>query len=169
MAPENSIRRRNPRLSKRIERRLWHASISASPNRLPQAHRPKATCPCRRSSTGHDGARSDPGLAPHRARRSVPIGAIASLLSASIVRSAEADRRAAYSQSLTLNLTLAFPTEVEHWPLTTPWEKLVKIGAKVVSHGKYTTVQLADVAVARKLFREIPCRIDELRPRPAPV
>ena len=29
VAPENSLRRRNPRFSKRIGRRLWHASISA--------------------------------------------------------------------------------------------------------------------------------------------
>ena len=33
--------------------------------------------------------------------------------------------------------TLASPTEVEHRSLTTLGEKLVKIGAKVVSHGRY--------------------------------
>ncbi|MEE1569636.1 MAG: IS1380 family transposase, partial [Alphaproteobacteria bacterium] len=33
--------------------------------------------------------------------------------------------------------TLALPKEVEHWSLTTIREKLVKIGAKVVSHGRY--------------------------------
>jgi len=32
--------------------------------------------------------------------------------------------------------TLASPKEVEHWSLTTLREKLVKIGAKVVSHGR---------------------------------
>ena len=48
-------------------------------------------------------------------------------------------------------------------------EELVKIGAKVVSHGRYVTFQLAEVAVPRKLFREILRRIDELRPKPAPV
>jgi hypothetical protein len=32
--------------------------------------------------------------------------------------------------------TLALPKEVEHWSLTTPREKLVKIGAKVVRHGR---------------------------------
>ncbi len=31
---------------------------------------------------------------------------------------------------------LASPTEVEHWSLTAPREKLVKIGAKVVRHGR---------------------------------
>jgi len=59
--------------------------------------------------------------------------------------------------------------KVEHWSLTTLREKLVKIGAKVVRHGRYVTFQLAEVAVPRKLFREILRRIDELRPRPAPT
>ncbi len=36
------------------------------------------------------------------------------------------------------------PTEVEHWCLTMLREKLVKIGAKVVSHGRYVTFQLAE-------------------------
>ncbi len=47
-------------------------------------------------------------------------------------------------------LTLALPKEVEHWSLTTLREKLVKIGAKVVSHGRYVTFQLAEVAVPRE-------------------
>ncbi len=46
--------------------------------------------------------------------------------------------------------TLATPKEVEHWSLTTLREKLVKIGAKVVSHGRYVTFQLAEVAVERR-------------------
>ena len=45
--------------------------------------------------------------------------------------------------------TLALPKEVEHWSLTTLREKLVKIGAKVVRHGRYVTFQLAEVAVPR--------------------
>ena len=64
--------------------------------------------------------------------------------------------------------TLTLPKEVEHWSLTTLREKLVQIGAKVVSHGRYVTFQLAEVAVPRTLFREILRRIDELRSRPAP-
>ena len=51
--------------------------------------------------------------------------------------------------------TLALPEEVEQWSLTTLREKLVKIGAKVVRHGRYVTVQLAEVAVPRELFRLI--------------
>jgi hypothetical protein len=65
--------------------------------------------------------------------------------------------------------TLALPKEVEHWSLTTLREKLVKIGAKVVSHGRYVTFQLAEVAVPRDLFRRILRLIDDLRPRRAPA
>ena len=65
--------------------------------------------------------------------------------------------------------TLALPKEVEYWSLTTLREKLVKIGAKVVSHGRYVTFQLAEVAVPRELFRKILSLIDDLRPRPAPA
>ncbi len=64
---------------------------------------------------------------------------------------------------------LASPKEVEHWSLTTLREKLVKIGAKVVSHGRYVTFQLAEVAVARSLFQKILSLIDDLRRRPAPA
>ena len=65
--------------------------------------------------------------------------------------------------------TLALPKEVEHWSLTTLREKLVKIGAKVVRHGRYVTFQLAEVAVPRSLFRKILGLIDDLRRRPVPA
>ncbi len=65
--------------------------------------------------------------------------------------------------------TLALPKEVEHGSLTKLREKLVKIGAEVVSHGWYVTFQLAEVAVPRELFRKILSLIDDLRPRPAPA
>ena len=64
--------------------------------------------------------------------------------------------------------TLALPNEVEHWSLTTVREKLVKIGAKVVAHGRYVTFQMAEVAVRRDLFWNILRRIDQLR-RPVPA
>ena len=51
--------------------------------------------------------------------------------------------------------------------MTTLREKLIKIGAKVVRHGRYVTFQLAGVAVPRELFRKILSLIDDLRPRPA--
>jgi len=65
--------------------------------------------------------------------------------------------------------TLALPEEIKHWSLTTLREKLVKIGAKVVRHGRYVTFQLAEVAVSRKLFQKILELIDNLRRRPVPA
>ena len=65
--------------------------------------------------------------------------------------------------------TLALPEAVEHWSLTTLREKLVKIGAKVIRHGRYVTFQLAEVTIPRGLFAEILRLIDGLRPRPAPT
>jgi hypothetical protein len=64
--------------------------------------------------------------------------------------------------------TLALPKEIEHWSLTTIREKLVKIGAKVVAHGRYVTFQMAEVAVPRDLFQGILRLIDRLR-RPTPA
>ena len=60
--------------------------------------------------------------------------------------------------------TLALPKEVEHWSMTTLRDKLVKIGAKVVRHGRYVTFQLAEVAVPRDLFRKILSLIDPTFP-----
>ena len=39
--------------------------------------------------------------------------------------------------------------------MTSLREKLIKIGAKVVSHGRYVTFQMAEVAVPRQMFAEI--------------
>ncbi len=62
----------------------------------------------------------------------------------------------------------AIPKKVEHWSLTTLHEKLIKIGAKVVRHGRYITFQMAEVAIPRTLFAEILGLIDGLRPAPLP-
>ncbi len=53
--------------------------------------------------------------------------------------------------------------------MTTLREKMVKIGAKVVRHGRYVTFQFAEVAVPRDSFRKILRLIDDPRPRPAPA
>ncbi len=45
----------------------------------------------------------------------------------------------------------------------------MKIGAKVVSHGRYVTFQLAEVAVPRDLFQKILRLINDLRRRPVPA
>ena len=63
--------------------------------------------------------------------------------------------------------TLAMPEAVETWSLTSLREKLIKIGAKVVSHGRYVTFQMAEVAVSRLTFRDILMLIALLR-APAP-
>jgi hypothetical protein len=65
--------------------------------------------------------------------------------------------------------TLALPGEVERWSLTSLREKVVKIGAKVIAHGRYVIFQMAEVAVPRELFGRILARIARLRPPdPAP-
>ena len=64
--------------------------------------------------------------------------------------------------------TLAMPQATESWSLTSLREKLIKIGAKVVSHGRYVTFQLAEVAVPRQIFAEILSLIARLR-APAPA
>ena len=65
--------------------------------------------------------------------------------------------------------TLAMPKTVERWSLTSLREKLIKIGAKVVSHGRYVTFQLAEVAVPRQMFAEILLLVARLRAPPAPA
>jgi len=62
--------------------------------------------------------------------------------------------------ALTYNLgnfmgTLAMPKAAEPWSLTSLHEKLIKIGAKVVSHGRYVTFQMAKVAVPRQMFQDV--------------
>ena len=65
--------------------------------------------------------------------------------------------------------TLATPEPIKDWSLTSLKEKLIKIGAKVVTHGRYVAFQMAEVAVPRMLFAEILRRIDRLRPRSPPL
>jgi len=65
--------------------------------------------------------------------------------------------------------TLAMPDPIKEWSLTSLREKLVKIGAKVVSHGRYVTFQLAEVAVSRQMFADILSLIAQLRAPPAPA
>jgi hypothetical protein len=62
--------------------------------------------------------------------------------------------------------TLATPEPIKDWSLTSLKEKLVNIGAKAVSHGRYVAFEMAEVAVPGELFADIPRRIAELRPPP---
>jgi hypothetical protein len=65
--------------------------------------------------------------------------------------------------------TLAMPKTAQPWSLTSLREKLIKIGAKVVRHGRYVTFQLAEVAVPRQMFAEILSLIARLRAPPTPA
>ena len=65
--------------------------------------------------------------------------------------------------------TLAMPKAAQPWSLTSLREKLIKIGAKVVSHGRYVWFQMAEVAVPRQMFAEILSLIGGLRAPPAPA
>ena len=65
---------------------------------------------------------------------------------------------------------LALPRSLKHWSLTTLRDKLVKIGAKVVTHARYVTFQVAEVAIPKRLFKTILRRISQLGPvAPAPT
>jgi Transposase DDE domain group 1 len=65
--------------------------------------------------------------------------------------------------------TLAMPKTTEPWSLISLREKLIKVGAKVVSHGRYVTFQMAEVAVPRQMFAEILSLIARLRAPPEPA
>jgi hypothetical protein len=80
------------------------------------------------------------------------------------------ERRAVGTVQLAvLKRTLAMPKMAEPWSLTSLREKLIKIGAKVVSHGRYVTFQLAEVAVSRQMFADILSLIARLRSPPSPA
>ena len=61
---------------------------------------------------------------------------------------------------------LALPKSINDWSLRTMREKLVKIGAKVVSHARYVTFQMAEVLVSKSLFYEILAKINRLKAVP---
>jgi len=62
--------------------------------------------------------------------------------------------------------TLAAPEAIAEWSLASLRDKLIKIGAKVVSHGRYVMFQMAEVAIPRFLFAAIMQRIAALRSPP---
>ena len=58
------------------------------------------------------------------------------------------------------------PEPIKDWSLTSLKEKLIKIGAKVISHGRYVAFQMAEVVIPRQLFADMLRLISELRPPP---
>ena len=61
------------------------------------------------------------------------------------------------------------PNAAGWWSLTSLREKLIKVGAKVVSYGHYVTFQMAEVAMSRQMFVDILSLIARLRAPPAPT
>jgi hypothetical protein len=62
--------------------------------------------------------------------------------------------------------TLPLLAEVKQWSLTTLRDRLVKIGATIVRHGRSITFQLTKVMISRDLFQHILGAIAVLRPLP---
>ena len=56
----------------------------------------------------------------------------------------------------------ALPSKVSHWSLGSIQLKLIKIGAKVISHSRRTVFQCAEVAVPGELFSSLLERIRSL-------
>ena len=85
-------------------------------------------------------------------------------MDAAICRSFAANAVRLQLHALAYNLgnfmrTLAMPKAAEPWSLTSLREKLIKIGAKVISDGRYVTFQMAEILML----------IARLRPPPAPA
>jgi len=81
----------------------------------------------------------------------------------------EAPRHALAYDLGNLIRTRALPEAVKHWSPTSLKETLIKIGARTVTHDRYVTLQLAEVAVPTELFAEILRMIAELRRAADPV
>ncbi|MDY6795070.1 MAG: IS1380 family transposase, partial [Actinomycetota bacterium] len=60
----------------------------------------------------------------------------------------------------------ALPSRVSHWSLSSVQLKLIKIGAKVISHSRKTVFQMAEVAVPGELFAEVLACIRSLAAAP---
>jgi hypothetical protein len=60
----------------------------------------------------------------------------------------------------------ALPAKISHWSLSSVQLKLVKIGAKVISHSRRTVFQMAEVAISGALFAEVLARIRSMAAAP---
>lgn len=52
--------------------------------------------------------------------------------------------------------------------MTTLRDRLVRIGAEIVGHGRSITFQITEVMVSRDLFQQILDAVEPLRPVPRP-
>jgi hypothetical protein len=87
----------------------------------------------------------------------------------SIINVVRLQQRAMPYKHGSFHRTLAQPEVVKHWSLTTVRDRLVKIDAKIVRHGRSITFQMPEVMVPRALFRQILTVIAALRPSPPPA
>ena len=62
--------------------------------------------------------------------------------------------------------TLVTPEEIERWSLTSPRERLIKTGARLVHYGRYAVFQMAKAALPRHVFTGILDLINFLRGPP---
>ncbi|MCH7477657.1 MAG: transposase [SAR324 cluster bacterium] len=63
---------------------------------------------------------------------------------------------------------MAWPSSISHWSLRTLQTSLIKVGAKVVKHARFTCFRMAEVSISRNLFAAILRRIRRLI-QPVPV
>jgi hypothetical protein len=63
--------------------------------------------------------------------------------------------------------TLATPAPIEDWSLTTLAEELINTGAKVVARARYVAFQMAEAAICKSLFADLPRMVGA--PRPPPI
>jgi len=58
--------------------------------------------------------------------------------------------------------TLALPKSIKTWSMTTLKNKLIKLGARIVKHARYTHFQLAEISISSKLFQKLLERVNQL-------
>jgi hypothetical protein len=58
---------------------------------------------------------------------------------------------------------LALPSKIKRWSMRSLLVKLIKVGAKLVEHGRYLSFRMAEVSVNKEIFAEILSRIKRLR------
>lgn len=63
--------------------------------------------------------------------------------------------------------TLALPKAIESWSLMSLRERLIKTGTRLVRHGRYALLQMAEAALPRAVSHPIMGRINKLPGRPA--
>jgi len=61
---------------------------------------------------------------------------------------------------------LALPKEISSWSLTSMKERVIKVGARLVTHARMLVFQMAEVSLTREMFGRILSRIRQLEPVP---